>query len=95
MTAPENKGPTVAAVAPLGLAFEQTDSSAPASFCGNHDDDHKAFASMAARAALCGAGLYRLADGELLLTRWGFTKTCPDLRSVAALLSRMTTGGQR
>ena len=46
------------------------------------------------RAALCGAALSRLADGELLLSR-GYAKTCPDLRSVAALPSRMKTGGQR
>lgn len=53
------------------------------------DDAEKAFACTAARAALAGCGLYRLADGALLLTRWGLHKTCPDLRSVAALLDAM------
>ena len=52
-------------------------------------DEGKAFQDMAARAALGGCGLYRLADGELLLTRWGMARSCPDLRSVNALLSRM------
>lgn len=51
--------------------------------------EDKPFNDMAARAALGGCGLYRLADGELLLTRWGMAKTCPDLRSVAALLDRL------
>lgn len=55
---------------------------------GNRDDD-KEFARLAAVAALTGCGLYRLADGDLLLTKWGMARTCPDLRSVAALLARL------
>ncbi len=46
-----------------------------------------------ALAALAGCGLYRLASGAWLLTRWGLAKECPDLRSVHALLQRM--GGSR
>ena len=52
-------------------------------------DARKAFDGLAARAAMAGCGLYRLADGEYLLSKWGITKACPDLRSVAALLDRM------
>ena len=54
---------------------------------GNADD--KAEVSMRARAALAGCGLYQLADGCFLLTKWGLAKTCPDLRSVGALLARL------
>lgn len=49
----------------------------------------KAEASMQARAAQAGCGLFRLADGEFLLTKWGMAKSCPDLRSVSALLNRL------
>lgn len=51
--------------------------------------EHKAEANMRARAALAECGLFRLADGEFLLTKWGMAKSCPDLRSVGALLNRL------
>ena len=51
--------------------------------------EHQAEVNMKARAALAGCGLYRLADGEFLLTKWSMAKSCPDLRSVAALLNRL------
>ena len=53
----------------------------------------KSLAALQAEAALAGCGLYPLACGGWLLTRWGMAKECPDLRAVAALLARM--GGAR
>ncbi len=79
---------SVAADRALGQSTTDAAIVAPSHANGNRDDD-KAFTNLAARAALGGYGLYRLADGDLLLTRWGMAKTCPDLRSVAALLDRM------
>ena len=101
VSTPENKGPTVAAVAPLGLAFEQTDSSAPASFCGNPDDDEigldesddrRGFGRIKAELALRGYGLLETSGGYLIL-RWGWTKLAPDLSAVGAFLRQV--GGLR
>ncbi|MEQ1683477.1 MAG: hypothetical protein ABL916_07485 [Burkholderiaceae bacterium] len=51
--------------------------------------EHKIEVNMQARATLAGCGLYRLADGSFLLTKWSMAKSCPDLRSVGALLNRL------
>jgi len=51
--------------------------------------EHKAEANMRARAELAECGLIRLENGEFLLTKWGMAKSCPDLRSVGALLNRL------
>lgn len=56
-------------------------------------DERKAFATLQARAALAGFQLHELAGGELLLTRWGLAKSCPDLYSVGRFLD-MCTGGR-
>ena len=54
-----------------------------------YGDDHKAEVNMQARAALAGCAIYRLAGGEFLLTKWGLSKSCPDLRSIGVLLDRL------
>ena len=45
---------------------------------------------MAARAARAGCGLYKLSDGDFLLCKYGMAQSLPDLRSVGALLDRIT-----
>lgn len=52
-------------------------------------DDGKAFATLAARAARAGCGLYALASGNYLLTRWQMVRELPDLRAVGQLLDAM------
>jgi hypothetical protein len=53
------------------------------------DDEHgEAFATMRARAALCGCTLLELSDGYLV-SRWGCSKAVPCLRSVGDLLRRI------
>jgi len=49
----------------------------------------KAFATLAARAARAGCGLYALASGNYLLTRWQMVRELPDLRAVGQLLDAM------
>ena len=83
MSPANDEAPTVAGSRPQGTARAVSDHCAPS------EADHKAEATLQARAALAGCCLYRLADGAFLLTRWGFTKACPDLRAVSALLDRM------
>ena len=84
MTAPES----VAADRALGKNESDADIVIPAGLDGKCEEA-KEFTTMAARAAMCGCALYRLADGDLLLTRWGMARACPDLRSVAVLLDRL------
>lgn len=50
----------------------------------------KALSTIQARAALAGFQLHELAGGELLLTRWGLAKSCPDLYSVGRFLDQVT-----
>jgi hypothetical protein len=47
------------------------------------DEPCKAFSSLAARLALAGYSLFRLADDSFLITRWNLSKPCPDLFAVA------------
>jgi hypothetical protein len=47
------------------------------------DDTGKAFSSLAARLAVAGYSLFRLADDSFLITRWNLSKPCPDLLAVA------------
>lgn len=55
-------------------------------------DPGQAEVNMQQRAARAGCHLVSLAGGEFLLTHklWAQTKSCPDLRSVGALLARLT-----
>ena len=74
---------------------------APASFCGNHDDDEmgldesddrRGFGRIKAELALRGYGLLETSGGFLIL-RWGWTKLAPDLSAVGAFLRQV--GGLR
>ncbi|MDE2457058.1 MAG: hypothetical protein KGL43_25995 [Burkholderiales bacterium] len=75
----KDEAPTVPAVAPQ----EQTQTNS-ADFATD-----KAFATMRAIAAGAGCGLYALAGGGFLLTRWGMAKELPSLGDVRSLLARM------
>ena len=69
--------------------FNQVPSVSTADLVGNDDNGQKAERTMQARAALAGYAMYRLSDGAYILTKWNLSKTCPDLRSVGALLDRL------
>ena len=60
----------------------------------NDRHDRKAFASMQARAALAGFQLHELADGDVLMSRWGLSRALPDLYAVGRFLD-MVTGVRR
>lgn len=51
--------------------------------------DGKAFATLAAAAALGGSTLYRLDDGRFLLARWGLSRELDTLDDVANFLRAM------
>jgi hypothetical protein len=51
--------------------------------------DEKEAARVRAIAALAGCGLYRLAGGGWLLTRWSLCRELPDLAAVGAVLRAM------
>ena len=54
------------------------------------DDVHgKAFATMQARAALCGCSLYELGGGGFFVGSWGCGKSVPCLRAVGDLLRQI------
>lgn len=48
----------------------------------------KAFDTLKARAALHGIGVHELADGTLLVTRWGYSRALPDLRAAVQFLKQ-------
>ena len=50
---------------------------------------NKQFATLAAKAAMRGITLQRLAGGGYFLTRWNLCKELPDLAGAEALLARM------
>lgn len=85
MAGPTNdEGPSVGALGLLGQV--QSDKRI------FHDTDaaRKALATLQARAALAGYQLHELGSGELLLTRWGLAKSCPDLYSAGRFLDQVT-----
>ena len=43
----------------------------------------KMLATLKAQLALKGYGVHELADGQLLVVRWGLSRCCPDLRTLA------------
>ena len=53
---------------------------------------NKQFATLAAKAAMRGITLQRLADGSFMLCRWGLSRALPDLCVVASLLRQMGVG---
>ena len=74
---------------------------APASFCGNPDDDQsglgqsddrKGFGRIRAELALRGYSLLETSGGFLIL-RWGWTRLAPDLSAVGRFLKQV--GGQQ
>lgn len=70
-----------------GVIGEQ--GSANSGDCANEAENGKAFATMTARAALCGCSLHELSGGGYLLCRWGMSRELPCLRAVGDLLRRL------
>ena len=71
---------------------------APASTDGNPgaasgldqcDDDRKGLARLKACAAIAGIQVHDLADGGLLVCRWGMARAVPDVRALALFLGQM------
>jgi len=53
-------------------------------------EPRKALATLAARASLAGYELHELAGGELLLTRWGRSRSLADAHAVGRFLDMVT-----
>ena len=53
-------------------------------------DARKALATLAARCSLAGYELHELAGGELLLTRWGRSRSLADAHAVGRFLDMVT-----
>lgn len=84
MSGPNVEAPDAAAT---GQALGQ--GKADDSIIGGAGSDRKALSRLQAIGALNGLGVYELADGALLVTRWGLCKTVPDARALALFLAQM------
>jgi hypothetical protein len=82
MTRPNSEGVGDCSANPLKTLENQQRNSA------SDDKQGKAFASMHARAALCGCTLHELSDGYLV-ARWQYSKVAPCLRAVGDLLRQI------
>lgn len=61
--------------------------------CAATDDSaRKAFATLAARAALAGHQCTRTAIGNIILSRWGYASIFDDVAKAGAWLDRVTGG---
>lgn len=62
---------------------------APGTAAEDVDASDKLAASVAARLALLGFSLHRLADGSFLVAKWSYARPLPDLRSVSQFLHQV------
>lgn len=94
MRGPVTTGPTPQRVGALNCANSQSpEGTSPQDFA-SAGGERKLKASLQANLALAGGfSLIEMADGSYLITRWGLTKTLPDLRAVAAFARQV--GGHR
>ena len=53
------------------------------------DDDRKGLARLKACAAIAGIQVHDLADGGLLVCRWGLSRAVPDVRALALFLAQL------
>lgn len=70
---------------PGGSGLADADSKTDTAIISDTDAD----AHLYALALRAGCHLFRLADGEYLLSRFGLSKAAPDARSVRALLNQI------
>jgi hypothetical protein len=84
---PETQTPAVGAGAAGGQGTGST------AILPEGPDARKALATLAARCSLAGYELHELAGGELLLTRWGRSRSLADAQAVEQFLGQVT--GQR
>ena len=82
MTAPDVRTPG-------GNRASAEQNTADATILPAADAERKAFARVAAEAALCGCTLHELAGGGFLLCRWGLSRELPCLRAVGDMLRRI------
>ena len=54
-----------------------------------HFDDRKGLARLKACAAIAGVQVHDLADGGLLVCRWGLSRAVPDVRALALFLGQL------
>ena len=52
-------------------------------------DDRKGLARLKACAAIAGVQVHDLADGGLLVCRWGLSRAVPDVRALALFLAQL------
>lgn len=83
MTAPNDEGPTVAAVGLQGVA------QAVSHHCAPDDAERKRLDRLRAIAALNGMAVYDLADGSYLLCRWGLSRAVPSVNALSQLFAQM------
>lgn len=65
---------------PGATGLHATNQNSPADFTA----DQKRLATLKAQLACVGHEVYEMADGGLLVTRWGMSRHCPDLRTLVA-----------
>ena len=49
--------------------------------------EEKTFATLAAKFALLGHAVDKLADGGFMVTRWSMSRHCPDVAALSAFLA--------
>ena len=74
-----------------GAKAEHNPQNSPA-IVADLDADRKAFCTLSARLALKGFGVYELASGGYLVSRWDRSLHCSDLAGVRTFYERCTGG---
>jgi hypothetical protein len=84
MSAPKTEAPTVGAV--QGFGEQGSVDSADSASLSN---ERKGFASLQAQFSLKGYALHRMADGSLLIERWGYSRTVENIHRAAQFLAQI------
>ena len=88
MSAPKTEAPTVGAAQGFG---EQ--GSVDCADSASLSTERKAFTTLQAQFSLKGYALHRMADGSLLIERWGYSRTVENIHRAAQFLAQI--GGAR
>ena len=70
----------------VAASFDKPDDASGLDHC---DDDRKGLARLKACAAIAGIQVHDLADGGLLVCRWGMARAVPDVRALALFLGQL------